>query len=70
MGFGSILPGYKISTKTHCTYNFPSKVKWNHLSVDFENRCFDVFVLIVQMYISNKSSSTKNFLKKEKMWIT
>lgn len=53
MGFEDILPGYEISTKIHCTYDLPFKVKRNHLIVDIENRCLDVFVHTVQMSIFN-----------------
>lgn len=49
MGFEDILPGYGISTKIHCTYDLPPKVKRNHLIVDIE----DTFVNIVQMSIFN-----------------
>lgn len=53
MGFEDILLGYEKSTKIHCTYDLPSKVKRNHLTVDIENRCLDVFVHTVQMSIFN-----------------
>lgn len=50
MGFEDILHEYEIVTKIHCTYDLPSKVKRNHLTVDIENRCLDVFVHTVQIY--------------------
>lgn len=53
MGLEDILPLYEISTKIHCMYDSPSKVKRNHLTADIEDRSFDVFVHIVHMSIFN-----------------